>query len=325
MIAPIPLAMVLRRAVRRELAILYAFAAAMMGLAVIMSLSRGGMISLVAGLMFVVAFGFKSSSAEEPGVTNRDVELKGQEGEESPSFVSTSPCLLVYQASSRFPYVASRIAAIIVMFFTIGAGVLWIGADSVVRRFERSELAQSSIDADNQGETFFQSRGWIWRDTAAMIRDKWAMGVGLGAYRTAYPIYDSHDGSLVVEQAHNDYLQVASDGGIFGAVIALWFLFLLTRDIARALRHKSHVLSATALGVGGGIFALLVHSFFDFNFQIPSNAMLFLVLASVVSQIASGATGEPRGASRASLAAGARKGRDFIKRLNETVYKKWRL
>jgi hypothetical protein len=61
MIAPIPVALILRRAVRGELALVYGFAAALMGLAVVMSLSRGGMISLVAGLMFVVAFGFKRS------------------------------------------------------------------------------------------------------------------------------------------------------------------------------------------------------------------------------------------------------------------------
>src|SRR5215475_10988540 len=69
MIAPIPVALILRRAVRGELAVFYGFAAAMMGLAVVMSLSRGGMISLVAGLMFVVAFGFKGS--REWGVGKR--------------------------------------------------------------------------------------------------------------------------------------------------------------------------------------------------------------------------------------------------------------
>jgi len=35
---------------------------------------------------------------------------------------------------------------------------------------------------------------------------------------------------------------------------------------------------------------LFVHSLFDFNFQIPSNALLFLVLTAVVAQIASEAT-----------------------------------
>jgi O-antigen ligase len=180
------------------------------------------------------------------------------------------------------------------MLVTIGAGVWWIGADPVIRRVEKSELAPSGMDAGRRGETFFQSRGWIWRDTAAMIRDRWALGVGIGAYETAYPIYSSHDGTLVVGQAHNDYLQIMADAGILGAVIALWFIFLVARDAVRASRHRSRVMSGTALGATGGMFALFIHSLFDFNFQIPSNALLFLVLTSVVSQIASEATMERR-------------------------------
>jgi len=44
-------------------------------------------------------------------------------------------------------------------------------------------------------------------------------------------------------------------------------------------------LSGLALGGGAGIVAMLVHSFFDFNLQIPSNALLFLLLSAVVSHI----------------------------------------
>src|SRR5262245_24644073 len=271
MIAPIPVALILRRAVRGELAVFYGFAAAMMGLAVIMSLSRGGMISLVAGLMFVVAFGFKGS--RERGVGSREW---GMGKRKSPIPV---------------PLAASRAGAIIVMLFTIGAGVWWIGADSVIQRVKKSELAPDSMDA-GRGEPFFRRRGWILRDTAAMIRDRWALGVGIGAYQTAYPIYSSQDGTLVVGQAHNDYLQIMADAGILGAVIAVWFIFLVARDALRASRHRSRVMSGTALGAAGGMFALFVHSLFDFNFQIPSNALLFLVLTSVVSQIASEATRE---------------------------------
>ena len=141
-------------------------------------------------------------------------------------------------------------------------------------------------------ETFFHSRGWIWRDTAAMIRDNWVTGVGLGAYPTAYPIYSTRDRMAPVSQAHNDYLQILADGGIFGAIIALWFIFLVARDTLRASRHGNPLMAATALGCASGLFALMVHSLFDFNLQIPSNALLFLVLTSVVSRIAASATSQ---------------------------------
>src|SRR5262245_50760840 len=296
MIAPIPVVLILRRAVRGELAILYGFAAAMMGLAVVMSLSRGGMISLVASLMFVVAFGFKPRKREW-GVASgrqRDREMEGRrEREKMPYSVAPSPRRPV-APSIRLPLSASRAGAMVVMLFTIGAGVWWVGADPVIRRVEKGELTLDAPDNQSSGqpgkETFFQSRGRIWRDTAAMIRANWVAGVGLGAYQTAYPIYTLRDGTTVTSQSHNDYLQILADAGIFGAIIALLFIFLVARDTLRASRHRNPVMAATALGASSGLFALMVHSLFDFNLQIPSNALLFLVLTSVVSRIAAAAT-----------------------------------
>ena len=272
MIAPIPVALILRRAIRGELAFLYGFAAAMMGLAVIMSLSRGGMISLVASLMFVVAFGFKPSTARRAG------ERFGAR-----------------ESSLKWSVTASRIGAMVVILFTIGVGVWWVGADPVIKRLDKGELALDAADKQPGKESFFHSRGWIWRDTGAMIRDNWMTGVGLGAYPTAYPIYSTRDGATPVNQAHNDYLQILADGGILGAIIALWFIFLVARDTVRASRHRNPLISATALGAASGLFALMVHSLFDFNLQIPSNALLFLVLTSVVSRIAAATLKEEKG------------------------------
>lgn len=264
MIAPIPAALILKRAVRGEMLFLYGFAAAMMGLAVVMSLSRGGMISLLAGLMFVAAFGFKGAPAYED-------ERRG---------IGRSPRIRMTALS--------RVGAVMAIVFTIGVGVWWVGADQVIRRVEKGELAMEDRSKTPGRETFFQSRGWVWRDTAAMIRDNWITGIGLGAYQTAYPIYSARDRNLIVSQAHNDYLQIMADGGILGALITLWFVFLVARDAVRASRRCDPFVAGTALGCAGGLFALMVHSLFDFNLQIPSNALLFLVLTSVVSRLGSG-------------------------------------
>ncbi len=256
MIVPIPLALILTRTIRGEIALLYGFAVALMGVATIVSLSRGGMISLLAGLMFVVVFGLRPSMLRQDS-----------------------------SSSLRFPFFLSRVAAAGVIIFTLIAGVLWLGADSVVRRVEKTELSTDARSKISGKETIYQSRGWIWRDTMAMIRDNWVTGVGLGAYPTAYPIYSRRDGTLIVRQAHNDYLQVLADCGIVGAVAALSFIILVFRDILRGLRHEDRKMAALALGCGGGVFAMLVHSMFDFNLQMPSNALLFLVLTAVISNI----------------------------------------
>ncbi|HYM00625.1 MAG TPA: hypothetical protein VEZ90_16840, partial [Blastocatellia bacterium] len=44
---------------------------------------------------------------------------------------------------------------------------------------------------------------------------------------------------------------------------------------------------AMSLGCGSAVFALLVHSIFDFNLQLPSNALLFLLLSSIPMMVSS--------------------------------------
>jgi cobalamin synthase len=58
------------------------------------------------------------------------------------------------------------------------------------------------------------------------------------------------------------------------------------RNVARGIKASDPLVGALALASGTGIFAILVHSLFDFNLQIPSNALLFLVLVAVASSAA---------------------------------------
>ncbi len=276
MIAPIPVALMLSRAVRGELSFFYGFAAALMSVAVFVSLSRGGMISLLTGLLFVVAFGVKPA-AERSGTRK------------------------LFGISPRF-------AAVALIVLTVGGGVWWVAGDAVIERAQRTDLSAQARSGAGK-ETFFQSRGWIWRDTAEMIRENWLVGIGLGAYETAYFLYGKRDGSLIVSQAHNDYLQIVADCGIVGGALVIWFIAVFFRDLMRALGHRNEMMAGLALGCGAGAVAMLVHSLFDFNLQLPSNALLFLVLTAVVSNIGSAAVGGKVGpalmnrAVRASLAA----------------------
>jgi O-antigen ligase len=156
---------------------------------------------------------------------------------------------------------------------------------------QRLDLDQSAVTSPNSagaagpGGTFYQSRGFIWEDTMRMIRANWLTGVGLGAYQTVYPIYSQRDRFHLVGQAHNDYLQVLADGGIILGFLALLYLGLLLRYGIKAIDHPDPVLASLAVGCAGGIFALLVHSLFDFNLQIISNSLLFMTLSIVLWRI----------------------------------------
>jgi O-antigen ligase len=227
-----------------------------MGLTVVVSLSRGGMISVFAGLIFVAMMSGRTARTDSRA---------------SDRHLSSS--------SSR-SRVKARIGAVAAIALAIVVGVIWIGAEAVINR------AAQSIDAPAPSQMSFFGRNWVWRDTWAMFASNPVLGVGLGAYETVYPIYTHSNGYLLVQYAHNDYLQLLSDAGIVGGIAGVWFLVLLFRAIARGTRSPDPLMSGLALGCGGGIFSILVHSLFDFNLQIPSNCLLFLLLTAVVSVIA---------------------------------------
>lgn len=264
MLIPVPIAMIVTRAARREMRLLAGFAAVVMGIAAITSLSRGGMISLAAELVFITFICLRlarTNKGSQTGAAQRGAAQRGA-------------------ASARTPFAASQVAAVIVIAAVILAGVFWIGADAVINRVTQGQSTAT------QTETFHSSRGWVWRDTWTMIKANPLLGVGLGAYGTAFSIYSESDGSLRVPQAHNDYLQVVADCGIPGGLIAVWFIVILFRAFRRGLYSRDPMIAALALASGAGTFGLLVHSVFDFNLQLPSNALLFLLLTAVASNVA---------------------------------------
>ena len=94
---------------------------------------------------------------------------------------------------------------------------------------------------------------------------------------------DDRSGTQRVEQSHNDYLQILADAGIIGGVIALAFLVLLLLRGLQAVSTSDRQRRAIRLGALTGCFAIVVHSFVDFNLQITANAQLFLALAALAT------------------------------------------
>jgi O-antigen ligase len=258
-----------------EARLFYGFSALVMCAASVASLSRGGMISLAGIFLFIVfcklfmsASGGIAAPKRNSSSLQRTAELAGIR---QPVRPASPPRQLKLIKGAGFALIA--VAAIFIV-------ILWVGPDRLAGR-----VASGALTGTGSGEeTFFTSRGWIWRDSWAMIKANPMFGVGIGAFETAYPQYSHSDGSLVVGQSHNDYLQVLADAGIIGGLIALWFIVEVFRAVFRAIKSRDARLSAIALGSGAGIFAILVHSVFDFNLQLPSNILLFLILVAILSQ-----------------------------------------
>ena len=279
LLMPLPLALVITRAANRDSRLFNLFAATMMAVAAVASLSRGGMISLAAQIIFIALMSARG----------RETTRRRGAGTRRQRNMRMSYATEHFSASSRLrvPPSLHSAAMIALIVAAIAAGIYWTGPERVLDRVARTEV----VSDDPKAETFFASRGWIWRDTLAMISANPVFGVGLGAYETAYPRYGKEDvinkagASYSVDRAHNDYLQALSDCGVVGGAIVAWFIVSLFRAMAAGARSRDPLHRAFAIGGGAGVFGLMVHSLFDFNLQLPSNALLFLAVAAVVSRV----------------------------------------
>ena len=158
---------------------------------------------------------------------------------------------------------------IVIMF----CSVVLLGGEEALSRF----VGSVNTDDPTTGRAHF------WSVTVDIIKTHPLMGIGLGAFGVVYTGYDTRNGMYRLEQVHNDYLQVLSDGGIIGAAIGLFFLVNLFRMGFQRRDSRDDFRRGVATGALAGCFAVLIHSFFDFTLHTPANALLFLVLAALAT------------------------------------------
>jgi len=257
-----------------------------MGLSIIISLSRGGMIALAAAVFFLGAVAIQMELVrrrrsaedyeEDEGSDDEDDLYEEYSGRQDRQLLTGSRSRL---AGARVWWAPLGAVALIVLLLL--GGMLWLGPDKVASRVTQSTLAGKDIDAQN----FYASRGFIWRDTMKMIKDNPIVGVGLGAFPTAFPRYTESDGTYLVLQAHNDMLQIFADGGLIGGVLCIVFVILVARSFARGLKAADSWRRAMALGMGTAMLSLLVHSLFDWNLQVTSTVLLFMSYGAIIGRI----------------------------------------
>jgi len=146
------------------------------------------------------------------------------------------------------------------------------------------------------GESSGLLRMDAWTKTSKLFLDFPLTGSGLGTFRWAFSMYQRQGEWMIFREAHNDYLQVLAETGLVGVAILGWALFAYLWWILRpALGTAARRPRYTTIGAAAAVVALLLHSIFDFNLQIPSNAALFAVLLGVVT--AAAGDDEPAGGS----------------------------
>jgi O-antigen ligase len=169
------------------------------------------------------------------------------------------------------PLILGSFLAVVIVF------LVWMGGNALTQRL-------ISIHSEAREEINGGIRFSIDRDCLRMLVKRPILGWGLGAFPTVYPEFRSFYTNFFVNQAHNDYLQLLVETGLAGFSIAVWFLVLVFRQAAGKLKNWTETASGTmTMAALLGCVGILVHSFLDFNLQIPANAALFYVLCAIAA------------------------------------------
>jgi O-antigen ligase len=129
------------------------------------------------------------------------------------------------------------------------------------------------------GEESLEDRSGPALQALSMAGDHPVMGVGAGAFYTVFPRYAAPEHRGQYDHAHNDYAQIAAETGLLGfgllAVVVLAAVFKAAQVLRQPLRSIDRGL---ALGIITAVVAVLSQAFVDFHFQIPANALTFMVI-----------------------------------------------
>ena len=146
----------------------------------------------------------------------------------------------------------------------------WFGVEKLAQRIE----ATTAQDVREREEPAAY--------TLALIKDYPVFGAGPGSFYVTFPRYRPEKVVAFYNHAHNDYAQFAAESGILGlGIIGTFVVMSLGAALLAQWRRRDPLMRGMSFACIMGTTAILIHSWTDFNLQIPANAVLFMVILSL--------------------------------------------
>ena len=172
---------------------------------------------------------------------------------------------------------------VVIDIFVVGA---WFGVEKVMHRLEQTSLTRSGKASHQAGgngaEQSVEERVEPGLMALKALKEFPFVGSGGGTFYVVFPKYREQEIDGYYDHAHNDYVQFTTETGVVGvSLVGLLVLSTLLVALRTQYERRDPLARGVAFGVTMGIIALLIHSWVDFNLQIPANALTFVVLLAM--------------------------------------------
>ena len=248
-------------AVRRQHLLIFISAVALMWTGLVLTSSRGGLLSSLAQIVFLVLMlaWRKSAKCGERCLDQSEFRTR----------------------RSRFRSIAPALGLSICLLAIVAVSALWVGGDLLVTRLAS---LPGEIKTESAEPHAGVRRREVWGATWQLIKAHPLAGTGLGAYSVAITRFHDASGKWTPEAAHNDYLELLAAGGLIGTALVVWFAFVFLKSARQRICSADTLGRAACLGALTGIFGVMAHNLVDFGLHVTANAVVFIALMVIATR-----------------------------------------
>ena len=164
--------------------------------------------------------------------------------------------------SRKWLFAAAAVAAVVFVSIPMSSSLL-------LTRFDRLKRSASG------------DRREIWVETLPIIHDFAIGGTGLGTYRMTMLVYQRTEREILFNQAHDEYLQLAAEGGLLVGVPLLLAAIALSAGVARRLRGDASSGFWIRAGAVASLAGIMTQNIWETGLRMPANGLLFAIICAI--------------------------------------------
>ena len=157
---------------------------------------------------------------------------------------------------------------------------IWIHGQEILAR-ELSTLEDVSIGSLDQGH----GRRKIWSAVLEAIPDFALLGSGVGSHRYVYPTYFSSESNVQYTHAESGYLHLLLETGGPGLALLLLGIGTIGYRTVQSMQSSDDRTASLAVPLVACWLVSVTHAVFDFNWFIPANMCLTLVVGALALRL----------------------------------------